>query len=124
MTQRRGGRPKGPERVPFTTTLRPEALEALRQRSQDTYRTARAVNRVIEEGIMGLAAVQYSETEDVDMTIERDDWTDEATVTVRLVRGGNDEVEGVAWRDKERGALLPAEEERAIEAARRKAAES
>jgi hypothetical protein len=73
---------------------------------------------------MGFAAVQYSETEDVDITCERDDWTDECTVTVRLYRDANDEVEAVSWHGDGSGALTPAEEERAIGAARRKAEES
>lgn len=73
---------------------------------------------------MGFAAVRHSETEDVDITCERDDWTDEATVTVRLYRDANDDVEAVSWHGEGNGPLTDAEEQRAIEAARRKAAES
>lgn len=72
---------------------------------------------------MGFAAAHYSETEDVDLTIERDDWTDECTVTVRLCRDANDTIEAVSWHGTGSGALTPAEGERAIEAARRKAEE-
>jgi hypothetical protein len=78
---------------------------------------------VIEEA-MGLVAMQRSETEDVEITCERDDWTDDCTVTVRLYRDANDEVEAVRWHGEGSGPLSPAEEERAIEAARRKAEES
>jgi hypothetical protein len=125
VTQRRGGRPTGPERVPFTTKIRPEALAILRRRSLAVHRTARAINRVIEEDVMGLAAMRLSETEDVDLTIERDAWTDEATVTVRLYPGSGDaEVEAVAWEDEERGALTEEERERAIAAAWRKREEA
>lgn len=73
---------------------------------------------------MGFAAALHSETEDVDITCERDDWTDEATVTVRLYRDANDEIEAVSWHGEGSGKLTPGEEERAIEAARRKAEES
>lgn len=73
---------------------------------------------------MGLAAVRYSETEEVDITCERDDWTDDCTVAVRLYRDANDEIEAVSWHGEGSGSLTTAEEERAIEAARRKAEES
>lgn len=99
-------------------------MERLRERSEEVYKTARAINRVIEEGIMGLAAVRYSETEDVDITCDRDNWSDEATVTVRLNSGANDEVETVRWHSDGSGPLTDDEEQRARDAARRKAAES
>lgn len=74
---------------------------------------------------MGLAAMRLSETEDVDMTIERDDWTDEATVTVRLYPGsGEAYVESVEWHDVERGPLTDRESVRAVDAAWRKRNES
>lgn len=73
---------------------------------------------------MGYAALQHSETEDVDLTIERDDWTDECTITVRLCNAANDEIEAVRWHGEGSGPLTPAEEDRALDAARRKAAES
>lgn len=73
---------------------------------------------------MGYAAVQYGETEDVDITCERDDWTDECTVTVRLYRDANDEIEAVRWHGTGSGSLTPAEEDRARREARRKAEES
>lgn len=123
MTHERGGRPRGPERVPFTTTLVQGARDELTRRAKETYGTERAANRVIEEA-MGFTAVQWSETEDVDITCERDDWTDDCTVTVRLYRDANDEIEAVSWHGDGSGALTPAEEERAINDARRKAEES
>lgn len=73
---------------------------------------------------MGFAAAHHSETEDVDLTIEREDWTDECTVTVRLCRADNDTIESVEWHGEGSGPLTDAEEERAIEAARRKTEES
>lgn len=74
---------------------------------------------------MGLAAMRLSETEDVDITCERDDWTDEATVTVRLYPGSGDaEVEAVEWAGEDRGALTDVERERAIGTAWRKREES
>ena len=73
---------------------------------------------------MGCAAVQDSETEEVDITCERADWTDDCTVTVRIYRDANDEVEGVRWHGEGRGELTECEAQRAREAARRKAAES
>lgn len=74
---------------------------------------------------MGLAAMRLSETEDVDLTIERENWTDDATVTVRLYPGSGDaEVEAVEWQDAERGELTDAERGRAIAAAWRKREES
>lgn len=123
MSSRPGGRPRGPERIPYTTTLLPQARAELTRRAKEEYGTPRAANRVIE-AVMGFAAVQYSETEDVELDIERDEWSDTATVTVRLYSDANDEIECVAWRDEDRGPLTPSEEERAREAARRKAAES
>jgi hypothetical protein len=123
VTGCRRGRPRGPERVPFTTNLLPSARDELTRRAVETYGTERAANRVIEEA-MGFAAVQYSETEDVDLTIERADWTDECTVTVRLYRDANDEIESVSWHSVGSGALTPYEEERARREARRKAEES
>jgi hypothetical protein len=101
----------------------PDARDELTRRAVEAYGTERAANRVIEDA-MGYAAVQWSETEEVDLTIERDDWTDECTVTVRLCRGANDEVEAVQWHGVGSGSLTHAEEERALEAARRKAEES
>jgi hypothetical protein len=123
VTRRRGGRPRGPERVPFTTNLLPDARDELTRRAVETYGTERAANRVIEEA-MGYAAVQDSETEEVDIWCEREDWDDDCTVTVRLYRAANDEIESVQWHGEGSGPLTPAEEERAREAARRKAAES
>lgn len=123
MTQRRGGRPKGPERVPFTTKLKPAARDELKRRAVETFGTSRAANRVIEEA-MGFDAVQHSETEEVDLTCYRDNWEDEATVTVRLNSDANDEIEAVRWHGIGSGPLTPEEEERARGAARRKAAES
>ncbi len=74
---------------------------------------------------MGLAAVQWSETEDIDMTIERDEWTADAVVTVRLYSSGSAFVESVVWPEGIYMADLSADgQERAIDAARRKAAES
>jgi hypothetical protein len=78
---------------------------------------------VIEDA-MGYAAVQYSETEDVDITCERDDWTGDCTVTVRLYRSANDEIESVRWHGEDRGPLTEGEAQRAREAARRKMEES
>lgn len=73
---------------------------------------------------MGYAAVQHSETEDVDITCERDDWTDDCTVTVRLYRDDNDKIESVRWRGEGSGPLTEDEAQRAREAARRKLEES
>jgi hypothetical protein len=74
---------------------------------------------------MGFAAVRFSETEDVELTIERDDFTDEVTVTVRLYPGAGDaEIESLDWAGEDRGELTTAEEDRAIEAAWRKREES
>lgn len=124
MTQRRGGRPKGPARVPYTTTLLPDARAELSRRAVESFGTERAANRVIEEA-MGFAAVRFSETEDVELTIERDAWTDEVTVAVCLYPGDGDaEIESLDWADEDRGELTQAEEDRAIEAAWRKREES
>jgi hypothetical protein len=74
---------------------------------------------------MGFAAVQWSETEDVDMTIERDAWTDEATVTVRLYpQNGYADVETIRWHGPGSGRLTDSEAERARNAAWRKRDES
>lgn len=73
---------------------------------------------------MGLAAVQWSETEDVTLTFTRDEWEDEATVTVRLYANDNDEIEAVSWHSIGSGSLTEDEKRRAREAARRKATES
>lgn len=73
---------------------------------------------------MGFAHVQYSETEDVEITCERDDWSDDARVTVRLNSASNDEIEAVVWLGEGRGALTSNEEDRARREARRKAEES
>lgn len=73
---------------------------------------------------MGIAAVQHSETEDIEITISRDNWEDEATVTVRLYADSNDEIERVEWHGAGSGPLTEDEAQRAREAARRKAAES
>lgn len=109
--------------MPFTTTLLPEARDELARRAKEAFKTERAANRVIEEA-MGFAAVQLSETEEIEMTIERDDWTDDVTVVVRLYRAANDEIESVRWHGEGSGPLTEAEEQRAREAARRKAEES
>lgn len=73
---------------------------------------------------MGFAAVQDSETEDVTLTFSRDDWEDEATVTVRLYRDANDEIEAVSWHGPGSGPLTEDEAQRAREDARRKASEA
>lgn len=68
---------------------------------------------------MGLAAVRYSELEEVEMTIERATWTAEATVIVRLVPSDGDaDVETVIWTEGVyMGDLTAEEEDRAIGAA-------
>lgn len=68
---------------------------------------------------MGLAAVVWSETEEVEMTIERAAWTADATVLVRLYPGdGSADIGSVVWTEGVyMGDLTQAEEDRAIEAA-------
>ena len=81
---------------------------------------------------MGFAAVQLSETEDVAITIERDEWTADAIVTVRLnlaTREGR--VESAKWETGTPGLqwdviglMTDRECARAVEAAWRKREES
>jgi hypothetical protein len=125
MTQRRGGRPRGPTRRPFKTTLRPEAIERLRARSVEVYKTTRAVNRVIEEGIMAIGVVRLSETEDVEITVDNGEvYADIVHVTVVLFPGTNEARIDSASHDGKPFALDEEDEARAVAAAWRKRAES
>jgi hypothetical protein len=70
VTHERGGRPRGPERVPFTTTLVPGARDELTRRARETYGTERAANRVIEEA-MGFAAARKTASVPTTIYVER-----------------------------------------------------
>jgi hypothetical protein len=98
----------------------------LEARSKHLHGTGRAINRVIEEDYLCLAPVRASEAEEVAMTIEREDWTAEALVTVRLYPGDRDaDIEDVVYPEGVyMGDLTIEEEGRAREAAWRQRAES
>ena len=111
--------------MPFRTTLRPEALARLRARSVEVYRTARAVNRVIEEGIMAIGVVRLSETEDVEITVDNGEvYADIVHVTVVLFLNTSEARVDAATHNGRPFALDEADAGRAIEAAWRKRAES
>jgi hypothetical protein len=64
------GRPRGPERVPFRTTLQPAAKDELRRRAVEAFGTPRAANRVIEEA-MGLVAAKKTASVPTTIYVER-----------------------------------------------------